>query len=247
MIVAPAPGFSRPVSAISGTASDTGTGVLKVEVRIQRANGNYWNGTTWVVDPTGNQWKLATGTTAWSYPFSSPETSHLTISVRATDGMGLQSPLKAVSSTGAAVYKNVYRFRNLQNGYYLWSADENEKAYIIGNLSQTWKYEGPAYVVNTVTNTSPLWRFRNIRGGFYLYSADPNEKNTIVATLASVWQLEGEAYKVSRDSSGRPVWRFRNKQNGTYLLSADPNEKNTIVNTLSATWQLEGPAFYLAP
>ncbi len=164
-------------------------------------------------------------------------------------GCGLQprEPRKTVELAGAAVYKNVYRFRNLQNGYYLWSADENEKAYIIGNLSQTWKYEGPAYVVNTVTNTSPLWRFRNIRGGFYLYSADPNEKNTIVATLASVWQLEGEAYKVSRDSSGRPVWRFRNKQNGTYLLSADPNEKNTIVNTLSATWQLEGPAFYLAP
>ena len=159
-----------------------------------------------------------------------------------------ESPAKtATFQVSAAVYKNVYRFRNLQNGYYLWSADESEKAYIIGNLSQTWKYEGPAYVVNTVTNTSPLWRFRNIRGGFYLYSADPNEKNTIVATLASVWQLEGEAYKVSRNSSGRPVWRFRNKQNGTYLLSADPNEKNTIVNTLSATWQLEGPAFYLAP
>jgi hypothetical protein len=144
-------------------------------------------------------------------------------------------------------FKNVYRFRNLKSGFYLWSADENEKASIIKNLSKTWFYEGVAYQIDTLTNTSPLWRFRNLKGGFYLYSADPSEKNNIVTTLYKTWLLEGQAYSVSTDPSGAPVWRFRNKKNGTYLYSADVNEKNTIVNTLGKTWQLEGPAYYLAP
>jgi hypothetical protein len=247
VIVAPTSGFARPVAAINGTASDTGTGVLKVEVRIQRANGQYWNGSTWVTDPTGNQWQLATGTTAWSYPLSSPETSDLIISARATDGMGLQKT--ATVSSSLAVYKNVYRFRNLKNGFYLWSADENEKATIIATLASTWKYEGVAYKVNTANalNQSPLWRFVNIRGGYYLYTANPAEKASIIANLSGTWRYEGPAYKVSTNSSGSPVWRFRNLQNGTYLYSADPNEKNTIVATLKTTWLLEGPAYYLAP
>ena len=335
-ITSPTQGFPLPFAgSITGTAADTGVGVAKVEVRIQRENNTFWNGSTWVAD--SNQWNLATGTTSWTYPFiPSGSPTALTIAVRATDGMNLQvtstitatgggpidgtppvttsnaqasypltggtitltptdpggsgveftywrigdsaawtqgtsvpvpttaasytlyfysvdiagnpeSPAKSVTfQVSAAVPKNVYRFRNLQNGFYLWSADETEKAFIIANLSQTWDYEGVAYTRNTLTNTAPLWRFRNLAGGFYLYSADPGEKDTIVATLSSEWQLEGEAYKVSRNPSGRPVWRFRNKQDGTYLLSADPNEKDTIVATLSATWELEGPAFYLA-
>jgi len=140
----------------------------------------------------------------------------------------------------------VYRFRNLRNGFYLWSMDPVEKYTIITTLQGVWLHEGPAYQINSAANTSPLWRFLNVRGGFYLYSADPNERDTIVRTLSNEWRLEGEAYKVSSDPAGSPVWRFRNRRDGTYLLSADPNEKDTIVRTLQGTWQLEGPAFYIA-
>ncbi len=143
----------------------------------------------------------------------------------------------------------VYRFRNLKNGFYLWSADENEKNNIVRTLQGTWLLEGPAYKINTANplNSSPLWRFVNIRGGYYLYTANPAEKASIIANLGSTWRYEGPAYNVSTNTSGSPVWRFRNKQNGTYLYSADLNEKNSIVAKLSATWQVEGPAYYLAP
>jgi Divergent InlB B-repeat domain/Repeat of unknown function (DUF5648) len=144
----------------------------------------------------------------------------------------------------------VWRFRNLKNGFYLWSADPNEKATIINTLSATWLLEGVAYNINTSNplNSSPLWRFRNIRGGFYLYTADPSEKANIINTLGGTWLYEGPAYSVSMNSSGTaPVWRFRNLHDGTYLYSADPYEKNTIVATLGSTWLLEGPAYYLAP
>ncbi len=39
----------------------------------------------------------------------------------------------------------VYRFRNLRNGFYLWTADENEKNTILRTLQGTWLLEGPAY------------------------------------------------------------------------------------------------------
>jgi hypothetical protein len=164
---------------------------------------------------------------------------------------GPLSPVLVLAPT--AVYRPVYRFRNLKNGFYLWSADEAEKNTIITTLYKTWLFEGPAYQINTANplNQSPLWRFVNIKGGYYLYSADPGEKASIIANLSKTWKFEGEAYKVSTNPAGAPVWRFRNiakgATNGTYLYSADVNEKNTIVATLGRVWQLEGPAYYLAP
>ena len=141
-----------------------------------------------------------------------------------------------------ATPKTVYRFRNLRNGFYLWTADENEKNNIVADAPRHLAVEGPAYKINTANtaNSSPLWRFVNIRGGYYLYTANPAEKASIIANLGSTWRYEGPAYNVSTNTSGSPVWRFRNKQNGTYLYSADLNEKNSIVAKLAATWQLRG-------
>ncbi len=153
----------------------------------------------------------------------------------------------AVESSGIpAVYWNVYRFRNLKNGYYLWTASEAEKNNIVATMSKTWKLEGVAYRINTLANVSPLWRFRNLKSGFYLYTSDANEKDSIVANLSKSYKLEGAAYNVSR-TSGSPVWRFRNLKDGTYLYSADPAEKDNIVAKLYKTWTLEGVAYLIAP
>ncbi len=100
VITSHASGFSLPAGSISGTAWDAGVGVLKVEVRIQRAlDSKFWNGSTWVADAT--QYNLASmpTNTTWTYPFASGEMSALTITVRATDGMGLMATT-AVNSVG---------------------------------------------------------------------------------------------------------------------------------------------------
>ena len=148
-----------------------------------------------------------------------------------------------------SVLRPVYRFRNLKSGFYLWSADENEKATIIRALSETWICEGVAYRIDTTNplNDVPLWRFVSAKGGFYLYSADPSEKASLIANLSGTWRFEGQAFRVTTDPSGSPVWRFLNVKNGTYLYTGDPAEKNTIVSTLTSTWKLEGIAYYLAP
>jgi Bacterial Ig domain/Repeat of unknown function (DUF5648) len=164
------------------------------------------------------------------------------LSARVIDAIGNA----AQADVAIIVPAEVYRFCNLKNGYYLWTASEVEKNNIVATLAKTWKLEGVAYRINTTTNTSPLWRFRNLEKGFYLYTSDANEKNWIVANLSKSYVLEGVAYDVSR-TAGSPVWRFRNLKDGTYLYTADANEKNTIVATMSKTWALEGVAYLITP
>ncbi len=68
---------------ISGTASDTTSGVQKVEVSIQNALNNYWNGSSFVSTETWNN----AGTTTWTYNTSIANISdgNYTINFRASD------------------------------------------------------------------------------------------------------------------------------------------------------------------
>jgi len=173
--------------------------------------------------------------------------------VRAFDTSGNVGPRSAsVAATPSAPPSPplpVYRFRNLINGFYLWSMDPAERADINARLASTWTEEGEAYSINPATNVSTLMRFRNISGGFYLYSADPAEWADINAKLSASWVQEGPAYNISRTytAGAKTVWRFRNRGNGTYLYSADPVERADINARLGASWQEEGEAYYLAP
>jgi hypothetical protein len=75
---------------ICGTATDTVSGVSKVELSLQRAStGLYLTGTTF--SSASENWITANGTTAWVYPvaattFPADDTYNLT--VRVTDGAG---------------------------------------------------------------------------------------------------------------------------------------------------------------
>jgi len=69
-----------------GTASDTGSGLQKVELSIRRGTGNYWNGTSFA--SASEVWVGAIGATSWSYSFpgsSFPSEGSYTVRVRATD------------------------------------------------------------------------------------------------------------------------------------------------------------------
>jgi hypothetical protein len=75
---------------LCGTASDgSGVGVNLVQVSIQRANGNYWNGTSF--SSTTEVFFTATGTTNWSYAFAAtnfPADDSYTVRAKATDAIG---------------------------------------------------------------------------------------------------------------------------------------------------------------
>jgi hypothetical protein len=255
-----------PAGHITGRVTNpSGTGIQDIQVTVYDSSGD---GTmdTWVnisTDELGNYDASGLPTGTYRVQFDDPDNgtylgefynNATTFALAANVPVTAGTTIPNINATLAYIVapstpQTVWRFRNLRNGFYLWSADPSEKATIINTLSGTWFYEGPAYNINTSNplNSSPLWRFRNIRGGFYLYTADPGEKATIINTLGGTWTYEGPAYNVSMSSSGAPVWRFRNLHDGTYLYSADPNEKNTIVATLGWTWFLEGVAYYIAP
>ena len=236
VIVAPTSGFSRPVAAINGTASDTGTGVLKVEVRIQRANGQYWNGSTWVTDATGNKWNTASGTTAWSYTSLPAETSDLTISVRATDGMGLQATT-AVNSTGGAVdgtppttTSDAKATYPTTGGTIKLTATDNAGGsgvastwYRLGGSGGYTQYSGSIAVPTTAASYT-----------LYFYSVDA-AGNTESPAKTATFQVANASYM--------PVYRFYNKKNGSHFYTASEAEKASVIKNLSAVYSLDGVAY----
>lgn len=72
--------------AITGTASDAGSGVQKVELTLRRVNdGLYYDGSGWGGTPV---WLTASGTAAWSYAFAPTPGLSYEVQSRATDNLG---------------------------------------------------------------------------------------------------------------------------------------------------------------
>src|SRR5437764_159647 len=83
---------SAAARANGGTASDllkdgSASGLDKVELSIkQQSSGRYWDGTGF--NNAGETWKLANGTSSWSYSFTPPADGQYTVHSRATDNAG---------------------------------------------------------------------------------------------------------------------------------------------------------------
>ena len=75
-------------NTIKGTASDGGSGLSTVEVRISKSSG-YWNGSNgW--NGTSSSWQPATGTTTWEYSMDNQYLDaevEYTVTARATDAI----------------------------------------------------------------------------------------------------------------------------------------------------------------
>ncbi len=78
--------------------------------------------------------------------------------------------------------KPVYRFFNTDTGAHLYTMDENEKDYILENLSN-YSFDGINYYGFEVQpediETVPLYRMYNTQSGSHLFTIDSNEFNTI--------------------------------------------------------------------
>jgi Repeat of unknown function (DUF5648) len=153
--------------------------------------------------------------------------------------------------TPPATAKPVYRFYNLRAGVHFYTFDESEKDSVIANLSAVYRFEGPAYTIDTTSpdNSTSLYRFYNRRTGTHFYTASEDEKASVVARLSAVYQYEGPAYSVcATPAAGRtPVYRFYNRRTGTHFYTASEDERASVVANLGAIYSYEGPAFYLAP
>ncbi len=80
---------------ITGTASDSGSDVSVVEIRLRRnSDGLYYNGSSWQID---SHWLTAAGTTSWSYSFVLDEDTYI-VQSRARDVAGNGQPVYGQST-----------------------------------------------------------------------------------------------------------------------------------------------------
>lgn len=101
----------------------------------------------------------------------------------------------------------VHRFRNLNNGSYLYTIYDTERTDIATNYASTFVYEGVAWYARQTQSDgwTPLYRFRNVTNGTYLFSAYESEKDAIIATYPTVFKMEGVAYYVRQGAPVDPV------------------------------------------
>jgi len=91
--------FNSWGGVIQGTATDQASGVALVEIRLQRSVDSwYYNGSSWGAAPA---WISATGTLAWSVPFTPTAEAVYAVTTRATDHCG---NVQSVYGTGAFIY-----------------------------------------------------------------------------------------------------------------------------------------------
>lgn len=105
-----------------------------------------------------------------------------------------EGPAYQINVAHALNQAPLWRFLNIKGGYYLYTADANEKNRIVSTLAKTWRLEGEAYRVSMNSSGAPVWRFRNKHNGTYLFTSDVAEKNIITTLRYMDWTLEGAAY-----------------------------------------------------
>jgi len=154
----------------------------------------------------------------------------------------------------------LYRFYSPGLSKHLFTADENEKEYLLANMADVWQFEESPYSVflphqyNAATQDlkdtlMAVHRFYNAALLTHLYTADANEAAHLIAEASDVWQSEGPAFYVptGNPEGAIPVYRFYSENLSVHLFTVDENEKNHLVETAGDIWNFEGIAYYAYP
>jgi hypothetical protein len=236
---APAVSVTAPISgatvsgsvALSATATDSGSGMSKVEFRVDGVLVG-----TDTSSPYTGTWNSAGATVG----------SHV-IEAKAFDVAG-NSAVNSVSVTIAAppvVRQPVYRFYNPSRGAYFYTASEAEKRKIITKMRRKYRYQGIAfYATSVVSGSVPVYRFYNPRRGAYLYTASEAEKRKIITKMRKTYRYQGIAFFATSEVSGSvPVYRFYNPRRGAYFYTVSEAEKRKIITKMRWKYRYQGAAF----
>ena len=102
----------------------------------------------------------------------------------------------AASDAEKSTLMAVHRFYSESLHTHLYTIDENEKAHLIANAADVWRYEGPAFYVPASSQAGmvPVYRFYSEALLVHLFTVDENEKNHLIDNASDVWRFEGIAY-----------------------------------------------------
>ncbi|MDM8541210.1 hypothetical protein QUF90_08985 [Desulfococcaceae bacterium HSG9] len=155
----------------------------------------------------------------------------------------------------------LYRFYSPGLLKHLFTADENEKEYILANMADVWKLEDSPYSVflpwqynaaaqELKDTLMAVHRFYNAALQTHLYTVDTNETAHLNAGAAETgWGAEGPVFyvPVGNPEGAIPVYRFYNKNLKVHLFTVDENEKTHLIETAGDVWRFEDVAYYAYP
>jgi hypothetical protein len=144
--------------------------------------------------------------------------------------------------------RTVYRFRDVKNGSYFWTARESERHAKLHD--KRYKYEAVAFTWDTSDTVCPsaMYRFFNRRTKAYLFTSSCAQRDALRSgSKAKVWRFESWGFKVSYEStSSRPVYWFSSKKTGLPFFSTSTKDKSTFSSaTYRKKWRYRGIAFYV--
>lgn len=143
----------------------------------------------------------------------------------------------------------VYRFLNTDTGVHFYTADEEERDFVLEELPN-YRDEGASYQgVDSLTGARepvPVYRFFNEDTGTHLYTVSEDEREAIEDL--DNFSFEGEAffaYETEVEGS-IPIYRFFNTLTGAHFYTPSAVESNSIEANLPE-FQAEGIAYYALP
>ena len=189
------------------------------------------------------------GRTAEVLAFDAPTELKLVISGPATPPDGTEvSPfrLEARADAGRQYTDNpIYRYTNVDNGAFLYTASIEEMAYIAASVPNM-RLDGVAFVGDDEARPGyvPVHRFASLGGGGWHFSTDPAEINDMLADPVT-FRDEGVGFYVPSDfveGFTEPVYRADNFDGGGMLLTTRPIEM--FYYLLYGGWVNQGVPFF---
>lgn len=156
-----------------GASQPTRIPLTKVARFYVRATGKHF----WTIGPSeiGTDW--CAGNSSFSF-----------------EGYGSTAGSFNVSNRAFAGGSPVFRFRNSQNGDYLYTISDEERIAVLANAPQ-YMYEGVAWFasMNQIGNAQPVHRFFSAANGAHFYTSNETERLNVLANFPS-YESEGIAF-----------------------------------------------------
>lgn len=223
-IVSPAPSaLLTSAFTVSGTASDSESGVSNVTVRLYRfASSNqpagYWNGSTWDVDYLASKHeRVASGTTNWSLALPKLPSGKYTLRATASDKVKNQLSSGIVPINVDSVAPPILTIASLVNGAVI-----NKLPPIYGSVVDDTNGSGLASVTFTL---------RQIANGAYWTGSAWGASTALPTTLSSgAWRASS------------PMPSNTTLPNSTYQVVATAKDKAGLSKTVTLSFTIDAAA-----
>jgi len=142
----------------------------------------------------------------------------------------------------------VYRFRNVNNGTYYYTASEAKRYTLLRTASEKWAFSGVAFTIDAsaTATTVPLYQMYNWVTKKYLYTTSNAKLKSLLAVRPKQWRYDKVTCYVSTSTSGTiPAYRLEHKTTHATLVTSSQASKTTLTSGRGALFIYRGISFRL--